>query len=148
GYWSDFNRGAYSVGNEIIPEWLGGGDRGLINSIRNDTSMTLGERNSKEHAIQTGQYGFADRSMDQLGLLAPLAIPAKVVQSAYMNDYQFDDAIAGRKNNASLAEDILTDPLTYTGLGIAENLAGKTLPKASEIAENINRFGAKNLPNA
>lgn len=148
GYWSDFNRGAYSVGNEILPEWLGGGDSGLINSIRNDTSMTLGERNSKEHAIQTGQYGFADRSMDQLGLLAPLAVPAKIVQSAYMNDYQFDDAIAGRKNNASLAEDILTDPLTYTGLGIAENLAGKTLPKASEIAENINRFGAKNLPNA
>lgn len=145
-YWSDFNRGAYTVGNEILPEWLGGGDRGLIQSIQNDTSLTNVEQNRKQYQIETGQYGFAERSMDQLGLLAPLAVPAKMVQSAYRDDYSFEDALSGTKNDANLTEDIITDPLTYAGLGLVDNI-GK-LPKAADIVADINRYGAENLPNA
>jgi hypothetical protein len=153
GYWADFRRGLYTT----LADQMGGGDQQLIRSINQDPNLTNSERNRLSYDIQEGSYGGMRKVGDKLGILAPLAVPAKVVQSAYMNDYQFEDAIAGRKNNATLAEDILTDPLTYAGLGIAEN-AGKIsgavgrvaskIPTEAEAIAAIDRFGNANLPNA
>jgi hypothetical protein len=153
GYWADFRRGLYTT----MSDQFGGGDQQLIKSINQDPNLTSSERNKLIYDIQYGNYGGTRKVADKLGVLAPLAVPAKVVQSAYMNDYQFEDAIAGRKNNATLAEDILTDPLTYAGLGIAENAgkitgaAGRVLSKIPTEAEAmvvIDKFGEAKLPNA
>ena len=39
-----------------------------------------------------------------------------MVQSAYRDDYSFTDALKGKKNNAEIAEDIVTDPLNLVGV--------------------------------
>lgn len=58
-----------------------------------------------------------------LNLLQPLTIPTKAVQSVYKNNYSFSDAMKGKANNASIVEDIVTDPLNLVGLGIWSKLS-------------------------
>lgn len=131
-YWADFNRGAYTIGNELLPDWLGGGNKGLSNSIQNDESLTRREQNSKSLAVERGQYGFMERTADELGILSPLAIPAKVVQSVYRPNYSISDAISGTKNDAGILEDVVTDPLTYLTPGASD--------AASQIPGNLRRL--------
>ncbi len=69
--------------------------------------------------------------------LAPLSVPAKMVQSAYRNNYSFSDALAGKPNDASLAEDIITDPFTWATLG------GKSTLTA---ANRLGRLASKYMP--
>lgn len=130
--WDDFSRGVASLGNDLTPEFLGGGNPGMMRYNMNDNSLTQEERYNKNIDLgKQGLGGFMAKSADQLGLFSPLAVPAKVVQSAYRPDYSFEDAIAGRRNDANLAEDIVTDPLTYAGLG-----ASKSIPAISKIDES------------
>ena len=46
-----------------------------------------------------------------------LTVPSKMVQSSYKDDYSFTDALKGKKNNAGIVEDIVTDPLNLVGAG-------------------------------
>lgn len=142
GYWADFRRGLYTT----VADQLGGGDEQLIKSLRQDPNLTIQERNKAIYDLQMGEYGNLRKAGDKLGLLAPLAVPGKMVQSAYREGYTLDDALAGNKNSAGLAEDILTDPLTYAGIGVAKNIS--RLPKVADIAEAANRFGEAHLQDA
>jgi hypothetical protein len=81
-----------------------------------------GAYSAAEKAQMIGNYAEnpnSARVMDAMGVFSPLAIPGKMVQSAVNPDYTLDDALSGTKNNASLAEDILLDPLNLVGTGIA-----------------------------
>ena len=71
--------------------------------------------------------------------LAPLSIPAKIIQSAYKKNYSYVDAVEGKPNDASIEEDILTDPFTWATLG------GKS---ALTAAGRINRLANKYIPTA
>ena len=55
---------------------------------------------------------------EALGALSPLAIPGKAVQALYTPDYTLRDAVFGQKNSASIAEDMVMDPLNLAGMGI------------------------------
>ena len=59
---------------------------------------------------------------DAAKILSPLAVPSKMVQAAYKDDYTMQDALQGRKNDAGIVEDIVTDPLNLVGLGIWSKL--------------------------
>lgn len=69
---------------------------------------------------------------DAAKILNPLTIPSKMVQSTYKEDYSFTDALKGKKNNAGIVEDIVTDPLNLVGVG----LVGK-LSKADKVIDAI-----------
>lgn len=68
--------------------------------------------------------------------LSPLVIPGKIVQSVYKDNYSLGDALAGRPNNASVAEDIFTDPFTYATFG-----AKSLFTAGSKLAPQFRRFG-------
>ena len=74
----------------------------------------------------TAEEAKADAS-NPLNILQPLSVPTKLVQSVYKKDYSASDALKGKANNASIVEDIVTDPLNLVGLGIWGKLskAGK-----------------------
>lgn len=79
---------------------------------------------------------------DAAKILNPLTVPSKMVQSAYKDDYSFMDALKGKKNNAGVVEDIVTDPLNLVGVG----LAGK-LSKADKVID-ATKAGSKVLNKA
>ena len=75
-----------------------------------------------------------------------------MVQSAYKEDYSFTDALKGKKNNAGIVEDIVTDPLNLVGAGLvgklsktdkiidATKVGSKVLNKLDDAVNNINRI--------
>lgn len=76
---------------------------------------------------------------DAAKILNPLTLPSKMVQSAYKDNYSFTDALKGKKNNAGIVEDIVTDPLNLVGVG----LFGK-LSKADKVID-ATKAGSKVL---
>ena len=76
---------------------------------------------------------------DATKILNPLTVPSKMVQSTYKDDYSFTDALKGKKNNAGIVEDIVTDPLNLVGVG----LVGK-LSKADKVID-ATKAGSKLL---
>lgn len=86
----------------------------------------------------TAEEAEADQA-NPLNILQPLSIPTKAVQSAYKKNYSFSDAMKGKANNASIVEDIITDPLNLVGAG----LVGK-LSKADKVI-NATKTGIKVL---
>lgn len=108
-----------------------------------------------------------DEEMKDVGgldLLGPLLIPTKLVQAGYKDGYSFLDALKGQENNASLIEDILTDPLNLVGLGLVskgastaqllkayKNLAKLSNPNRVSTLQNaykLNPFAFKPNPEA
>ena len=81
----------------------------------------------------------AKKEDNPLNILQPLSIPTKMVQSAYKDNYSLKDALKGKKNNAGLVEDIVTDPLNLVGVG----LVGK-LSKADKVID-ATKAGSKVL---
>ena len=91
----------------------------------------------------------AKKEDNPLNILQPLSIPTKMVQSAYKDGYSFTDALKGKKNNAGIVEDIVTDPLNLVGVGLASKLSkadkvidaakvgSKILNKTDDVAENF-----------
>lgn len=71
--------------------------------------------------------------------LAPLSVPAKIVQSTYKDNYSVGDALAGRPNDASITEDIITDPLTWATFGAKGALTAA--PRFGNMISNLNRVG-------
>lgn len=116
--WHDAKRGLQSMFSESIP---GQREKHIIN----DKSLTRLEK------LELLRQAPTTASLTEpLGILSPLSVPAKAVQSLYKSDYNFSDALSGTKNEAGIVEDIMTDPLTYTGLGL--------LGKASKIKKAVN----------
>ena len=70
----------------------------------------------------TAEEAEADQA-NPLNILQPLSIPTKAVQSAYKKNYSFSDAMKGKANNASIVEDIITDPLNLVGAGLVGKLS-------------------------
>ena len=90
----------------------------------------------------------AKKEDNPLNILQPLSIPTKMVQSAYKDNYSLKDALKGKKNNAGLVEDIVTDPLNLVGAGLVGKLSkadkaidaikagSKVLNKADDVVKN------------
>lgn len=132
-YWNDFQRGAYYLKNDLLDS-----TQGLFDDIRADKSLSRFEQTDQLNAL--AENPFMAKSINQLGLLGPLAVPAKVIQSAYRPDYSFEDAIAGRKNSASLVEDLVTDPLTYFTGPVTKGIS-----KVTETLSGIDKMNALRL---
>jgi hypothetical protein len=60
-------------------------------------------------------------------VLNPLLIPGKGIQGLYKEGYSLFDGLSGKQNDASFVEDVVTDPLTYVGIGGAMGLGKKTV---------------------
>ena len=110
--WSKFEQGLLSVGNAGSPV-----------AFKNPS---LSQEEAKKED-------------NPLNILQPLSIPSKMIQSAYKDDYSFTDALKGKKNNAGIVEDIITDPLNLVGVG----LVGK-LSKADKVID-ATKVGSKVL---
>ena len=65
----------------------------------------------------------AKQESTPLNILQPLSVPAKMVQSAYKENYTLKDAIKGKQNNAGFLEDVVTDPLNLVGIGLWSKLS-------------------------
>jgi hypothetical protein len=106
-----------------------------ISRIADDKNLTNYEK--KERLDRYLDNPTTAMLSEAAGILSPLTIPAKAVQSIYKNDYSIGDALSGTKNNAGLVEDIITDPFTYTGLGLGSKL---TRPAIKSGAKRLNKF--------
>lgn len=96
----------------------------------------------------TAEEAEADQA-NPLNILQPLSIPTKAVQSAYKKNYSFSDAMKGKANNASIVEDIITDPLNLVGAGLVGKLSkadkvidatkavNKVLDKTDDVIKNL-----------
>lgn len=103
------------------------------------TSSDYSNREKREMLKDYTEHPILSRLGDVAKILNPLTVPAKIVQSAYKDDYSFTDALKGKKNNAGIVEDIITDPLNLVGVG----LVGK-LPKADKVID-VTKIGSKVL---
>ena len=92
----------------------------------------------------------AKKEDNPLNILQPLSIPTKMVQSAYKDNYSLKDALKGKKNNAGLVEDIVTDPLNLVGVGLVGKLskADKVIDATKAGSKVLNKTDdvVKNLP--
>lgn len=123
--WSKFEQGLLSVGNAGSPV-----------TFKNE-NLTQKE---------------AKKEDNPLNILQPLSVPSKMVQSVYKKDYSLKDALKGKKNNAGIVEDIVTDPLNLVGAGLvgklsktdkiidATKVGSKVLNKLDDAVNNINRI--------
>ena len=111
--WSKFEQGLLSIGNAGSPVQL------------------KNENLSQQEARQEN---------NPLNILTPLGIPAKVVQAPFRTGYTVSDAVRGEGNDATLAEDLLTDPLNYVGMGPVANLSrANKLRNATNIGKILNK---------
>ena len=120
--WSKFEQGLLSIGNMGSPVQF--------------KSKGLSQEEAKKED-------------NPLNILQPLSIPSKMVQSAYKDNYSFKDALKGKQNNATIGEDIITDPLNFVGVGLAGKLSkadkvidatkvgSKVLNKTDDVVKNL-----------
>lgn len=122
--------------------------RGLTSLVEKNPLQTFQNiLNSSDYTNREKQEMLKDYAdhpvMSKLGdatkILNPLTVPSKMVQSAYKDDYSFTDALKGKKNNAGLVEDIITDPLNLVGVGLASKLS-----KADKVID-ATKVGSKVL---
>ena len=127
--WQDTKRGLQSLG-EVTPVQAAA-------NISKDKGYSAREKQEliQGYMQQPGLSAISDVSKT----LSPLAVPSKLVQSTYRKEYGPMEALAGKKNKASLFEDIVTDPLTYAGAGL--------LGKGSKVGKLSVRPAAPNLKN-
>ncbi len=102
-------------------------------------SSDYSDREKREMLKDYVNHPIMSKLGDTAKILNPLTVPAKAVQSTYKDDYSFTDALKGKKNNAGIVEDIVTDPLNLVGVG----LVGK-LSKADKIID-ATKAGSKVL---
>jgi hypothetical protein len=124
--WEDGGRG-FGFAIEGMP-----GARTAEEVISQDSSLSDYEkqqklRNLRENPTMGRIEGTAE-------LFAPASVLPKLVQSTYRPNYSPIDALMGRKNDAGIVEDIVSDPTTYVGLGSSLNLYNN-LSRASKIGD-------------
>lgn len=122
--------------------------RGLASLVEHNPLQTFRNiLNSSDYSNREKQEMLKDYTthpiMSKLGdatkILSPLMIPTKMTQSTYKDNYSVLDAIKGKKNNAGIMEDIVTDPLNLIGAG----LVGK-LSKVDKVVD-VTKTGSKVL---
>ena len=133
--------------------------RGLTSLVEQNPSQTFqniltssdhSNREKREMLKDYVDHPIMSKLGDAAKILSPLSVPSKMVQSAYKDDYSFTDALKGKKNNAGIVEDIVTDPLNLVGAGLAGKLskadkvidATKVVNKGLSTTDDI----VKNLP--
>jgi hypothetical protein len=110
-------------------------ERGLTSLVEQNASQTFQNiLNSSDYSIREKQEMLKDYAdhpiMSKLGdaakILSPLQVTSKMVQSAYVDDYSFTDALKGKKNDASPLEELVSiaaDPLNLLGVGLVSKLS-------------------------
>lgn len=123
--WQDTLRGLQSM-TESNP----------ADTIRNIwDSSNYSTREKEEMIKEYANHPILSKFGDTFKSLGALTVPAKMVQSVYKKDYSLYDAIDGKKNNAGIVEDIVTDPLNLVGLGIWGDMskAGAVINKLDDL---------------
>ena len=127
-YWSDAKIGLdYLLENNFI-------DDDLENSIENNTNLSSYEKQKRLSDLEKNPV--LSRLSGASETLSPLSVGSKIIQSTYRPDYNLRDALQGRKNNASIAEDIATDPLNLLGSSSFRN-GLKTFGKVASTVGDI-----------
>lgn len=106
--WADTKRGLTSLVEQNPLQ--------TFQNILNSSDYT--NREKQEMLKDYNNHPVMSKLGDATKILNPLTVPSKMVQSSYKDDYSFSDALKGKKNNAGIVEDIVTDPLNLVGLGI------------------------------
>ena len=113
-------------------------------------SSDYSDREKREMLKDYVDHPVMSKLGDAAKILSPLTVPSKMVQSAYKDDYSFKDALKGKKNNAGLVEDIVTDPLNLVGAGLVGKLskADKAIDAIKAGSKILNKTDdvIKNLP--
>ena len=133
--------------------------RGLISLIEQNPVLTFqnilnssdySNREKREMLKDYVDHPVMSKLGDAAKILNPLAVPSKMVQSTYKDDYSFADSLKGKKNNAGIVEDIVTDPLNLVGAGLVGKLskADKVIDAAKAGSKVLNKTNdvIKNLP--
>lgn len=138
--WADTKRGLTSLVEQNPLQ--------TFQNILNSSDYT--NREKQEMLKDYAQHPMMSKLGDAAKILNPLTIPSKMVQSAYKDDYSFTDALKGKKNNAGIVEDIITDPLNLVGVGLAGKLskADKVIDATKAGSKVLNKTDdvVKNLP--
>ena len=132
--------------------------RGLISLVEQNPAQTFqnilnssdySNREKREMLKDYADHPIMSKLGDAAKILNPLTVPSKMVQSAYKDDYSFTDALKGKKNNAGIVEDIVTDPLNFVGVGLVGKLSkvdkvidatkagSKVLSKTDDVVKNL-----------
>lgn len=143
--WDDTKEGLKSVGIASISSLA---DKAglqkpvydILQNYRVNNSDTYSDREKQEIIKNQKDNPVSSLLGDNLQSLSFLSIPAKMVQSGLRSEYNLTDALKGTKNKAGIVEDILTDPLTYTGEGLLKNIGGNFLRNSEKTADIINDF--------
>lgn len=133
--------------------------RGLISLVEQNPSQAFQNiLNSSDYTNREKQEMLKDYAyhpvISKLGdaskILNPLTVPSKMVQSTYKNGYSFTDALKGKKNNAGIVEDIVTDPLNLVGAGLLGKIskADKVIDATKAGSNMVGKIDdvIKNLP--
>ncbi len=127
--WADTKRGLISLVEQNPLQ--------AFQNILNSSDYT--NREKQEMLKDYIDHPIMSKLGDAAKILNPLIVPSKMVQSTYMDDYSFTDALKGKKNSAGIIEDIVTDPLNLVGAG----LFGK-ISKADKVID-ATKAGSKVL---
>jgi len=111
--WADTKRGLTSLVEQNPLQ--------IFQNILNSSDYT--NREKQEMLKDYVDHPVMSKLGDTTKILNPLTIPSKMVQSTYKDDYSFTDALKGKKNNAGIVEDIVTDPLNLVGVDLAGKLS-------------------------
>ena len=141
-YWADTKRGLTSLMERQPYE--------TVSNILNNSDFT--NREKQEMLKDYVEHPIMSKFGDALKVLSPLNVIPKIAQSAYRDDTTLKDALKGKKNNAGIVEDIVTDPLNLVGAGLvgklsktdkiidATKVGSKVLNKLDDAVNNINRI--------
>lgn len=131
--WADTKRGLTSLVEQNPLQ--------TFKNILNSSDYT--NREKQEMLKDYADHPVMSKLGDATKILNPLTVPSKMVQSAYKDDYSFTDALKGKKNNAGIVEDIVTDPLNLVGLGIWSKLKNankfKNLDEVYQTVKGLNK---------
>lgn len=111
--WADTKRGLASLVEQNALQTF----QNILNS------SDYSNREKREILKDYVEHPVMSKLGDAAKILSPLTVPSKMVQSAYRDDYSLIDALKGKKNNAGIAEDLVTDPLNFVGVGLAGKLS-------------------------
>ncbi|MCA9495373.1 MAG: hypothetical protein KC589_00385, partial [Nanoarchaeota archaeon] len=141
--WADTKRGLTSLIEQNPLQ--------TFQNILNSSDYT--NREKQEMLKDYNNHPVMSKLGDAIKILNPLTVPSKMVQSSYKDDYSFSDALKGKKNNAGIVEDIVTDPLNLVGLGIWGKLSKankfKNLDEAYNAIKTLDKVSLeKQLGNA
>jgi len=113
----------------------------LKDKLYNGPEKDLYTEREKQNMLQNYKYIGGVHGGDAL---APLTWMSKPIQSIYRDDYSGYDALVGRKNDATIVEDIFTDPtvlfgLAKSGVTFTGNLLKNAIFKNPKLGIGLNR---------